>query len=112
MEIIIREIDASTLRYVNRSDNAYVVNSRLVINAEDGKISYRVVEEPPHTKRFQPDEIDYSTYISNPEKTVFFAFVEGIWPGRSGCSSGGMGMPILAALLSMINIAGRELGGC
>ena len=82
MEITIREIDASTLRYVNRTDNAYVVNSRLVINVENGRISYNVVEESPHTKRFQPDEIDYSTYISNPDKMVFFAFVEGDLAGQ------------------------------
>ena len=82
MEIAIREIDAPTLRYVNRSDNAYMVNSRLVINVENGRISYNVVEEPPHMKRFQPDEIDYSTYISNPDKTVFFAFVEGNLAGQ------------------------------
>jgi ribosomal protein S18 acetylase RimI-like enzyme len=82
MEITIREIDPLTLRYVNRSDNAYIVNSQLLINTEDGKISNRVIEVPPHTKRFQPDEIDYSTYISNPEKTVYFAFVEEYLAGQ------------------------------
>lgn len=82
MEISIREIDPLTLRYVNRSDNSYTVTSRLLINAENGRITYSVVDVPPHTKRFQPDEIDYSTYISNPDKTVFFAFVEGSLAGQ------------------------------
>jgi ribosomal protein S18 acetylase RimI-like enzyme len=82
MEISIREIDPLSLRYVNRSDNAYVVDSKLLINAENGKISYSVVDVPPYTKRFQPDEIDYSTYISNPDKTVFFAFIEGNLAGQ------------------------------
>jgi streptothricin acetyltransferase len=82
MEIAIREIDPLSLRYANRSDNAYTVNSQLSIHAENGKISYTVIDVPPHTKRFQPDEIDYSTYISNPDKTVFFAFVEGNLAGQ------------------------------
>ena len=76
MVITIREIDANTLQYVNRIDNSFIVKSRLVLNAENGKISYGTIDVPPYMKRFQQDEIDYTTYISNPEKVVYFAFVE------------------------------------
>ena len=74
MEITVREIDMQTLPLVNRSDNSFIVKSQLVINAVNGKISYSVVDVPPYMKHFHPDEIDYTTYISNPEKDVFFAF--------------------------------------
>jgi streptothricin acetyltransferase len=82
MEITIREIDANTLQYINRSDNSFIVKSQLLINAENGKISYTVIDVPPYMKHYQPDEIDYSTYLSNPEKGVYFAFVEGDLAGQ------------------------------
>ena len=76
MEISIREIDANTLQYVNRTDNSYIVKSQLVLNAENGRISFGTKDVPPYMKHFQPDEIDYTTYISNPKKVVYFAFVQ------------------------------------
>ena len=82
MGITIREIDAQTLQYANQSDNSFIVKSQLLINAENGKISYNVIDVPPYMKHFQPDEIDYTTYISNPEKDVYFAFIENELAGQ------------------------------
>jgi ribosomal protein S18 acetylase RimI-like enzyme len=74
-EIILREIDKSNIHHVNQCDGSFTVNSKLILNAENGKISYTVVELTPYTKRYQEDEADHGAYISNPDKTIFLAYI-------------------------------------
>lgn len=75
MNITLREMDNDTLYHVNQCDASFTVGSKLMVSAGDGIISYTVANVPPYTKQYDTTETDYRTFMSNPEKTIFFAFV-------------------------------------
>lgn len=81
-EIILREIDKSNIHHIDQCDSSFTVDSKLILNAENGKISYTVVELPPYTKQYQADKTDHSAYISNPDKTIFLAYVDAELAGQ------------------------------
>jgi GNAT superfamily N-acetyltransferase len=74
MEISIRKMDKDTIQDANKCDAAFTVDSKLVLRAEDGVVSYQVVSVKPYQKRYVFEERDYSAYISNPDKIVYFAY--------------------------------------
>ena len=76
MQITVREIEKDAIQHVNQYDSSFSVDSKLVLSAENSKISYTVVELPPYVKQYQPDEVDYSEYVFNPDKTIFLAYVD------------------------------------
>jgi ribosomal protein S18 acetylase RimI-like enzyme len=76
MQITIREIEKDTIQHVNQYDSSLSVDSKLVLSAENSKISYIFVELPPYVKQYQSDEVEYNKYISNPDKTIFLAYVD------------------------------------
>ncbi|MGZ9226837.1 MAG: GNAT family N-acetyltransferase [Anaerolineales bacterium] len=76
MQITIREIDENSIQHVDQCDSSFTIHSKLVLSAENGRISYTVLDIPPYGKQYQPDEVDYSEYISNPDKTIFLAYVD------------------------------------
>jgi streptothricin acetyltransferase len=82
MKIIIQEISPTSLHNADRCDGAFTVDARLILSAEDGQIHYTITSVPPYEKRYPLDEIDYSSYIGNPDKTVFFAYVDGRLAGQ------------------------------
>jgi ribosomal protein S18 acetylase RimI-like enzyme len=82
MEITLQELNAGNVQNVNRCDGTFVVNSKLVVQAEDDVIRYTEVRVPPHQKRYPSDEIDYTTYLARPDKTIFFACVDGQLAGQ------------------------------
>jgi len=75
MNITIRESDESTIQSVKRYGSSFQVTSKLVLNAENGKISYTIVDVPPYVKQYGWEEFDTSIYISNPDRIIFFAYV-------------------------------------
>ena len=76
MKIIVHPMDKDTLHQINQCDASFTVDAKLVLSAENGKISYTAVDVSPYTKQYGPDEMDYNTFISNPDKAVFFAYVD------------------------------------
>lgn len=82
MEISIREIDKDNLQDANQCDAAFTVDSKLVLHAENIVVTYNVVGVTPYRKRYIFEERDYSTYISNPDKNVYFAYVDGEVAGQ------------------------------
>jgi len=80
--IILREIDKDSIQHVNQCDSSFIIDSKLVLSTENGKISYTIVNVPPYTKQYGPEEVDYSTYISNPDKNVFLAYVDNELAGQ------------------------------
>ena len=76
MKIDIREMDNNTLDLINQCDASFTVDSKLLLSAKDGRVNYAVVNVAPYIKQYDTDEMDYKTFISNPDKTVFFAYAD------------------------------------
>jgi len=82
MELVIREMDRDSLPHINQCDASFIVDSKLVLFAEDGRIRYTIVKVPRYTKQYGREEVDYNTFISSPDKVVFFADVDGEFAGQ------------------------------
>lgn len=72
--ITVCELNEHNVQDVNKCDGVFTVDSRLVIQVEKDIIRYTVASVPPFQKRYPFDKIDYTTYISDPTKTIFFAY--------------------------------------
>ncbi|HEX9385521.1 MAG TPA: GNAT family N-acetyltransferase [Anaerolineales bacterium] len=83
MQITIREIDKDILQDVNKCDGTFTVDSKLVLHAENGIIRYSVVSVEPYEKQYIFEEKDYPSCISNPNKTIYFAYVNGQLAGQT-----------------------------
>lgn len=69
------ELNHGNLQDVNVTDNAFEVKSRIIPYIEDGIFHYNLEEiEKSYTKSYGNDELDYSTYIDNPDKIVYLAY--------------------------------------
>jgi len=77
MEIQIRKMDSQSIHQVDRFDRNSIVNSHLVLRVEDNNITYSIVPVEPYEKILSIDAEDYTTFIDNPQKTIFFADVDG-----------------------------------
>jgi ribosomal protein S18 acetylase RimI-like enzyme len=75
MRITVREADGQSLQQVNRFDNVFTVDSHLVLNVENDRISYGFVPVKPYEKRYAIETADYSSYVEDADKTIFFAYV-------------------------------------
>jgi len=82
MEITIREIDRQTMASANTFETTFVVNSHLVVNVENDRIGYHIVPVEPYEKRYPVEPADYSRYVGNPGKTIFFAEADGELAGQ------------------------------
>lgn len=76
MDITINELDQSNVGHINQCDGTFTVDAVLRLHAQDSEISYAIASVPRYEKRFPQDEIDYTTYIGDPDKTAFLAYVD------------------------------------
>ncbi len=77
MNITIREMDQSSIPSVKTYGESFEVTAKLVPHAENGKIRYTIVEIPPYIKQYGPEDyFDPITYISNPDRVIFYAYVD------------------------------------
>src|SRR6266540_4380083 len=76
MKIIIREIDQYNVEDFDRCDSSFTVSSKLILNAENGTISYTIVDVPPYTKQYRAEEFDSKFYLDHPDRAIFFAYLE------------------------------------
>lgn len=76
MNITIREMDKDSIQHVRRGGSSFQVRSKLVLNAEQDRIHYTVVDVPPYSKQYGMEEFDPADYISNPDRVVFFASLD------------------------------------
>jgi streptothricin acetyltransferase len=53
-----------------------IISSAPYLFVEDDCIKYNIIDSEEYQKRYSIEEIDYSAYISNPDQTIYFAFVE------------------------------------
>jgi streptothricin acetyltransferase len=77
MELQIRQMDSQSIHQVDQFNRNSMVNSKLVLHLEVDKLSYSIVPVEPYEKILHVDAEDYSTFIDNPEKVIFFADVDG-----------------------------------
>lgn len=82
MELIIKELDETTLQDVSQIDGHFVIDSQLLLYAENNQIYYTVIDLPPRKKRYAQEENDYSTYIGDPTKAIYVAYVDGQIAGQ------------------------------
>lgn len=74
--LTIESISNSNLHHINKTDTAFTVDSILKIKLSENKFSYEIESVSPYEKVYGYEKMDYSTFINNKEKTVFFAFVD------------------------------------
>jgi streptothricin acetyltransferase len=70
-------MDLHSLHQVDRFERNSMVNSHLVLHVEGNKITYSIIPVAPYEKILNIDVEDYTTFIDNPQKVVFFADVDG-----------------------------------
>lgn len=76
MKIIIREATTDTIRQLKKEGSSFEINSKLVLSAENGKVSYTIMDVVPYVKKYWDEEFDSNSYINNPNKVAFFACLE------------------------------------
>jgi GNAT superfamily N-acetyltransferase len=77
MEIQIRQMDTQSIQQVDQFNRNSMVNSHLMLHVQDNKISYSIMPVEPYEKILSVDAEDYTTFINNPQKVIFFADVDG-----------------------------------
>jgi len=82
MGLTLIQLDNEHLVDVNRCDSTFTVDSRLVLDAQDGEISYRIVSIRPYQKRYAVDAIDAIAYLDNPDRAIFLAYMDGQIAGQ------------------------------
>jgi len=83
MGIIIKELTAGLLQDINKADDEFIVNEKIIPRYENGRLSYTVVSVPEYRKKYQPENPDfYASYIGSPDKKCFIAYVDGRVAGQ------------------------------
>jgi len=77
MQITLRQMDSQSLHQVDHFNRNSIVSSKLVLHLEGSKLSYTIVPVEPYDKVLSIDVEDYTTFIDNPEKVIFFADLDG-----------------------------------
>lgn len=82
MEILIQEMDEGSLSCVDQVDDTFLVESQLILSVEKNRINYSVVPVATHEKRYPPERKDYRVYLDNPDRVIYFAYVDGDLAGQ------------------------------
>jgi len=82
MEIVIEEVNQGNVGHVGKCDGEFVIDSRLILHVENNEIRYTIAGVPRSKKQYGEDDIDYTTYIDDPEKTIFLAYTDGQIAGQ------------------------------
>jgi streptothricin acetyltransferase len=77
MNSSIRQMDAQSLHQVDQVRRNSIVHSHLILHVQENRISYSIVPVAPYEKILNVDPEDYTTFIDNPQKVIFFADVDG-----------------------------------
>jgi len=76
MQITLRQMDSHSIHQVDQFNRNSIVSSKLMLHIQDNKISYSIVPVEPYEKILNVDAEDYTTFIDNPAKVIFFADVD------------------------------------
>lgn len=76
MEISINEINQHNLQDTGKCDSSFTVDTLLVLSAENNNIQFNTLSTSPYKKKYPVEKIDYSLYLSRPDRTVFLAYCD------------------------------------
>lgn len=76
MNTTICALDETNLSQINCVDGSFIVDAKLILRAQDGQIGYILEPVQPYRKRYAVDEVNYATYIGNPDKAAYLAYVD------------------------------------
>ena len=76
MNVTIRQMDAGSIYQVDGFNRNSIVHSHLLLDIHDNKISYSIVPVEPYEKILIVDPEEYTTFIDNPQKVIFFADID------------------------------------
>jgi ribosomal protein S18 acetylase RimI-like enzyme len=82
MRIAVEEINARNISDIGKCDGEFTIDAKLVLRVEKDEIRYTITKVPSTKKRYGEDDVDYNTYIDDPDTTVFLAYVEGQVAGQ------------------------------
>lgn len=82
MELVIKELDEINLKDVGQVDDEFVIDSQLMLHAENNQTHYTIVDRPLTKKRYDQDEVDYAAYLDQPDRRVYLAYVDGTVAGQ------------------------------
>lgn len=89
MDLVIREPDEQLIGDAFGFDGSFLVESELVLFAEDGVVRYEVVPVPPYEKRYGGcTGAELSVYLKAADKVVFLAHLDGLVAGWVVVSEG------------------------
>jgi len=74
MTIYIKELDEGSIKDVYRVDGVFTIDSRLHLHMNDDELTYIKEEVSPYEKRYEVDERDLETYITDPDKIIYLAY--------------------------------------
>lgn len=70
----IETITHANLNLINTIDSTFTIESKLKIKLSDNRFSYEMESLSPYEKTYKYENPDYTAYINNDSRTVFFAF--------------------------------------
>ena len=70
-------MNVQSIHQVDGFNRNSMVHSHLMLDIHDNKISYSIIPVEPYEKILTVEPEDYTTFIDNPEKVIFFADVDG-----------------------------------
>jgi ribosomal protein S18 acetylase RimI-like enzyme len=76
MKVTIEEINTDNIQHLNTCNGEFTIDSKLILDIQDGRIVYTVTALPARKKRYNVDDIDGQTYLTDPDRTAFLAYVE------------------------------------
>jgi len=87
MEIVIRDLDRYNDVDFGQCDNSFTVKSKLILRAEDGRISYTIVDVLPYIKSYGVERTDYAEYADSFNHNICFAYINEELAGQTHVQS-------------------------
>ena len=76
MAISIQPLNERNIHDLDRCDDTFTVESKLILHAENGSIGYTIATVPSYQKRYPRSTTDYRLYIHDPDKAVYLAYLD------------------------------------
>ena len=75
-QIDIKEVNTTNVSDINMMDNSFEIKSKIVPGIKDGAFVFTIVEANGlHYRTYPDDKFDYTTYIKNPDKVAYLAYI-------------------------------------